>query len=54
VREIWDTPAHATLVVVGLDGRDRLVPAAPAILRHVDVTAQRIVIEDLPGLIDSA
>ncbi len=54
VREIWDTPAHATLVVTGLDGRDRLVPAAPAILRHVDVAAQRIVIEDLPGLIDSA
>ena len=52
VREIWDTPAHATLVVTGLDGRDRLIPAAPALLRLVDVTAQRIVIEDLPGLID--
>jgi 16S rRNA processing protein RimM len=52
VREIWDTPAHATLVVVGSDGRDRLIPAAPAILRQLDVEAQRIVIEDLPGLTD--
>ena len=52
VREIWDTPAHATLVVVGADGRDRLIPAAPALLRQLDVAAQRIVIEDLPGLID--
>ena len=52
VREIWDTPAHATLVVVGPDGRDRLIPAAPAILRQLDVEAQRIVIEDLPGLTD--
>ena len=52
VREIWDTPAHDTLVVVGADGRDRLIPATPAILRRVDIAAQRIVIEDLPGLID--
>lgn len=52
VHEIWDTPAHATLVVVGSDGRDRLIPAAPAILRQFDLAAQRIVIEDLPGLTD--
>ncbi len=52
VREIWDTPAHDTLVVVGDDGRDRLIPAAPAILRQVDVAAQRIVIANLPGLTD--
>jgi 16S rRNA processing protein RimM len=52
VREIWNTPAHDTLVVEGADGRDRLIPAAPGILREVDVAAQRIVIEDLPGLTD--
>jgi 16S rRNA processing protein RimM len=52
VREIWDTPAHDTLVVEGADGRDRLIPAAPGILRRLDVAARRIVIEDLPGLID--
>jgi ribosomal 30S subunit maturation factor RimM len=40
------------LVVVGADGRDRLIPAAPAITRKVDLAARRIVIEDLPGLID--
>jgi 16S rRNA processing protein RimM len=52
VREIWDTPAHDTLVVVGADGRERLIPAVPAILRRIDVAARRIVIEDLPGLTD--
>jgi ribosomal 30S subunit maturation factor RimM len=52
VREIWDTPAHDILVVTGTDGRDRLIPAAPAILRQLDLAAQRIVIEDLPGLTD--
>jgi len=50
VREIWDAPAHAVLVVVGDDGRDRLIPLAPALTRQVDVAARRIVIEDLPGL----
>jgi ribosomal 30S subunit maturation factor RimM len=52
VRELWATPAHDTLVVAGEDGRDRLIPATPALLRTVDVEARRIVIEDLPGLVD--
>ena len=52
VRELWDTPAHDTLVVVGADGREHLIPATPAFLRQIDVVARRIVIEDLPGLID--
>jgi 16S rRNA processing protein RimM len=52
VRELWDTPAHDTLVVEGLDGRDRLIPATPALLRRVDLAQRRIVIEDLPGLTD--
>ena len=52
VRELWATPAHDTLVVVGADGRDRLIPATPAILRRLDVAAGRIVIGDLPGLTD--
>jgi 16S rRNA processing protein RimM len=50
VREIWDTPAHDTLVVVGDDGRDRLIPFAAGITRSVDLGARRIVIEDLRGL----
>jgi 16S rRNA processing protein RimM len=52
VREIWDTPVHDTLVVEGPDGRDRLIPAAPGIVRQLDVAAGRVVIEDLPGLTD--
>ncbi len=54
VREIWDTPAHAVLVVAGPDGRDRLIPLADPLTRAVDVTARRIVIDDRPGLIDPA
>lgn len=50
VRELWDAPAQDVLVVVGADGRDRLIPLALA--RELDVAARRIVIEDLPGLID--
>ena len=50
VRELWEAPAHDVLVVVGADGRDRLIPVALA--REVDVAARRIVIEDLPGLTD--
>jgi 16S rRNA processing protein RimM len=50
VRELWDAPAQDVLVVAGADGRDRLIPLALA--RELDVAARRIVIEDLPGLID--
>jgi 16S rRNA processing protein RimM len=50
VREVWAAPAQDVLVVVGDDGRDRLIPVAPALTRQVDVAARRIVIEDLPGL----
>ena len=52
VREIWETPAHAVLVVLGADGRDRLIPITPALTRRVEVATRRIVIEDLPGLTD--
>jgi 16S rRNA processing protein RimM len=52
VREIWDTPAHALLVVAGNDGRDRLIPATAPLTRQVDVAARRIVIDDRPGLTD--
>jgi 16S rRNA processing protein RimM len=54
VREVWDTPVHDTLVVEGPDGRDRLIPAAPGIVRQLDVAARRVVIEDLPGLTNPA
>ena len=52
VKEIWETGAHDVLVIEGEDGRDRLVPAARALMKEVDVEAGRIVVEDLPGLFD--
>jgi len=52
VRELWATPAHDILVVVGPDGRDRLIPATAGIVRQLDVAGRRILIEDLPGLTD--
>jgi 16S rRNA processing protein RimM len=50
VRELWDAPAQDVLVVVGADGRDRLIPVALA--RELELAARRIVIEDQPGLTD--
>ena len=52
VKEIWETGAHDVLVVEGEDGRRRLIPTARALMKEVDVEAGRIVVEDLPGLLD--
>jgi 16S rRNA processing protein RimM len=54
VRELWETASHDVLVVEGEDGRDRLVPAAPALCRSIDAAARRVVVADLPGLLDPA
>jgi 16S rRNA processing protein RimM len=54
VREIWETGAHDVLVVDGEQGRQHLLPAAEDLLREVDVEQGRIVIEVIPGLLDSA
>lgn len=54
VRELWDTGAHDVLVVEGDDGRDRLIPTVRALLREIDLEAGRIVVEDLPGLLEPA
>ena len=55
VRSLLETGApHDVLVIEGDDGRQRLVPAARALLREVDVAAKRIVLEDVPGLTDPA
>jgi 16S rRNA processing protein RimM len=53
VREIWPTGAVDVLVVEGETGERQLIPAAEEQLRTVDIEAQRIVIEILPGLLDS-
>jgi 16S rRNA processing protein RimM len=52
VKEIWETGAHDVLVVEGQDGRTRLIPTARDVMKEVDVRAGRIVVEDLPGLLD--
>ena len=50
VREIWETGASDVLVVEAPNGAEHLVPAA--LLVEVDVSAQRAVVEVLPGLLD--
>jgi 16S rRNA processing protein RimM len=52
VREIWETGAHDVLVVEGEDGRRRLLPAAEAFLKEVDVAGRRIAIDVIEGLLD--
>jgi len=54
VREVWPTGAVDVLVVEGKKGVRQLIPAAEDQLRAVDIEARRIVIEILPGLLDSA
>ncbi len=54
VREVWPTGAVDVLVVEGDKGAQQLIPAAQNQLREVDIEARRIVIEILPGLLDSA
>ena len=52
VREIWETGAHDVLVVVDDDGLHRLVPTADALMKQVDLEARRIVVAELPGLLE--
>lgn len=52
VQEIWETGAHDVLLVVDEQGVRRLVPTATALMKSVDLEARRIVVVDLPGLLD--
>jgi len=54
VREVWATGAVDVLVVEDENGAQQLIPAVESQLREVDVAGRRIVIEILPGLLDSA
>ncbi|UCE86162.1 MAG: 16S rRNA processing protein RimM [Deltaproteobacteria bacterium] len=53
VREVWETGASDVLVVEAEDGRRVLLPTAKPLLREIDLDASRIVIEVIPGLLDS-
>ena len=52
VQEIWATGAHDVLVVVDERGVRRLVPTAAELLKSIDLGIRRIVVVDLPGLLD--
>ena len=52
VREIWETGAHDVLVVEDEDGVRRLLPTAEELMKEVDLEARRIVVVDLPGLLE--
>lgn len=54
VREIWETGAHDVLVVQDDDGVRRLIPTAAELMKSVDLEAERIVVVDLPGLLEPA
>jgi 16S rRNA processing protein RimM len=52
VRELWDIGAHDVLVVEAPGGERRLIPTAGPAIREIDAAAGRIVVEELPGLLD--
>jgi 16S rRNA processing protein RimM len=52
VREIWDTGAHDTLVVEDPRGKQQLLPTAKELMPLIDLEGKRIVIRNLPGLVD--
>lgn len=52
VREVWETGAHDVLLVEDEEGVRRLVPTAAALMKEVDLAARRIVVVDLPGLLE--
>jgi len=54
VREIWETGAHDVLVVEDEEGIRRLLPTARELMTDVDLEARRIVVADLPGLLEPA
>ena len=52
VREIWETGAHDVLLVEDEAGVRRLVPTAGPLMTEIDIAARRIVVVDLPGLLE--
>ena len=54
VRELWETGPQDLLVVEGGDGRDRLIPTNRDLVPEIDLAARRVVVVDLPGLLEPA
>lgn len=52
VREVWETGAHDVLLVEDEEGVRRLVPTAMELMKQIDLEAARIVVVDLPGLLE--
>ncbi len=52
VREIWQTGAHDVLMVEDEEGVRRLLPTAMELMNVIDLEARRIVVVDLPGLLE--
>jgi 16S rRNA processing protein RimM len=54
VRGIWPIGENDVLVVEGEGGTEHLIPAVRDLLREVDVEGRRIVVDVIPGLLESA
>jgi 16S rRNA processing protein RimM len=52
VREIWPTGAADVLVVEDAEGGQQLIPTGGDFLQEIDVSARRIVVQVIPGLLD--
>jgi len=53
VREVWSTGPSDVLIVVNEEGGQHLIPTGGDFLREVDLERRRIVVEIIPGLLDS-
>jgi 16S rRNA processing protein RimM len=52
VREVYETDPHHLLEVIDDDGKSRLVPFAARIVKQVDRSGRRLVIDPPEGLLD--
>lgn len=52
VREVWPTGAADVLVVETEDGGQQLIPTGGDFLQEIDISARRIVVRVIPGLLD--
>jgi 16S rRNA processing protein RimM len=52
VVELWETGAHDVLVIENAGGRRQLIPTAREFMIEVDLERRRIVVRDVPGLLE--